>query len=47
VKWGRFSGNEPVAFGEPLWDHLPEHEVKSLIGRDELQALLPGSEQAG
>ena len=36
-KW--LSGQERIAFGEPHWEHLPEHEVAALIGQDELHAL--------
>ena len=35
------SGQERIAFGDPQWEHLPEHEVEALLGRDEMQALLP------
>ena len=35
------SGQERIAFGDPHWEHLPEHEVEALIGREEMQALPP------
>ena len=35
------SGRERIAFGEPQWEHLPEHEVKALIGREEVRAIPP------
>jgi hypothetical protein len=35
------SGQERIAFGDPHWEHLPEHEVESLLGRGEMQALPP------
>jgi hypothetical protein len=36
-----FGGQERLAFGEPEWRSLPEHEVEALLGRDEMQALPP------
>jgi hypothetical protein len=36
-----FSGQERIAFGDPQWEHLPEHEVEVLLGREEMQALPP------
>jgi hypothetical protein len=35
------SGQERIAFGDPHWEHLPEHEVEALLGRDEMRALPP------
>jgi hypothetical protein len=35
------SGQERIAFGDPHWEHLPEHEVEALLGRGEMQALPP------
>jgi hypothetical protein len=35
------SGQERLAFGDPHWEHLPEHEVEALLGREEMQALPP------
>jgi hypothetical protein len=35
------SGRERIAFGEPRWEHLPEHDVEALIGREEMRALPP------
>jgi hypothetical protein len=35
------SGQERIAFGDPHWEHLPEHEVEALLGREEMQALPP------
>jgi hypothetical protein len=35
------SRQERIAFGDPHWEHLPEHEVEALLGRDEMQALPP------
>ena len=35
------SGRERIAFGDPHWEHLPEHEVEALLGREEMQALPP------
>ena len=35
------SGHERIAFGEPQWEHLPEHDVEALLGRDEMTALPP------
>ena len=35
------SGQERLSFGDPHWEHLPEHEVEALLGREEMQALPP------
>jgi hypothetical protein len=35
------SGQERLSFGDPHWEHLPEHEVEQLLGRDEMQAFVP------
>ena len=35
------SGQERIAFGDPHWEHLPEHEVEALLGREEMRALPP------
>jgi hypothetical protein len=35
------SGQERIAFGDPHWEHLPQHEVEALLGREEMQALPP------
>jgi hypothetical protein len=35
------SGQERLAFGDPHWEHLPEHEVEALLGREEMRALPP------
>jgi hypothetical protein len=35
------SGQERIAFGDPHWEHLPEHEVEALLGRGEMHALPP------
>jgi hypothetical protein len=35
------SGQERIVFGEPHWEHLPEHEVAALLGREEMRALPP------
>jgi hypothetical protein len=35
------SGLERIAFGDPHWEHLPEHDVAVLIGREEMQTLPP------
>jgi len=35
------SGQERISFGDPQWEHLPEHEVEALLGRDEMAALPP------
>ena len=34
-------GHERLAFGEPEWHSMPEHEVAALLGRAEMQALPP------
>ncbi len=35
------SGQERLSFGDPHWEHLPEHEVEALLGREEMRALPP------
>ena len=35
------AGNVRLAYGEPHWEGLPEHEVEALIGRAEMRALPP------
>jgi hypothetical protein len=35
------SGQERISFGDPHCEHLPEHEVEVLLGREEMQTLLP------
>ena len=30
------SGQERIAFGEPHWEHMPEHEVEALLGKAEM-----------
>jgi hypothetical protein len=35
------SGQERLSFGDPHWEHLPEHAVEALLGREEMQALPP------
>ena len=35
------SGRERIAFGDPHWEHLPERDVETLIGRDGMHALPP------
>lgn len=35
------SGQERISFGDPHWEHLPEHDVETLLGREEMQALPP------
>ena len=34
-------GQERLAFGEPEWRSMPEHEVEALLGRDETRAMPP------
>jgi hypothetical protein len=34
-------GQERLAFGEPEWRSMPEHEVEALLGRDEMRARPP------
>lgn len=34
-------GQERLAFGDPHWEHLPEHDVERLLGREEMQAPPP------
>ena len=44
------SGQERIAFGDPHWDHLPEHEVEALLGEEEMAApapQLPTDDQRG
>jgi hypothetical protein len=33
---GWLSGHERIAFGEPHWEHMPEHEVEALLGKAEM-----------
>jgi hypothetical protein len=35
------SGQERLSFGDPHWEHLPEHEVEVLLGKAEMAAMLP------
>ncbi len=35
------SGQERISFGDPHWEHLPEHEVAALLGAEEMAALPP------
>jgi hypothetical protein len=35
------SGRERIAFGDPHWEHLPERDVETLIGRHGMHALPP------
>ena len=35
------SGHERISFGEPRWEHLPEHEVEALLGKTEMTAIPP------
>lgn len=35
------SGQEHLIYGEPEWQHLPEHDVAALIGEDEMRSLPP------
>jgi hypothetical protein len=35
------SGQERLSFGDPHWEHLPEHDVETLIGEEEMRALPP------
>ena len=35
------SGQERITSGEPHWEHLPEHEVEALLGREEMTVLPP------
>jgi hypothetical protein len=37
------SGQERISFGDPHWEHLPEHEVEALLGREEIKALPPSA----
>jgi hypothetical protein len=35
------SGQERLSFGDPHWEHLPEHEVEALLGNAEMAAMPP------
>jgi hypothetical protein len=34
-------GQERLAFGEPHWERVPEHEVEALLGSEEMSAPPP------
>ncbi len=42
---GWLGGQERLAFGEPEWRSVPEHEVEALLGGDETRATPPAPKQ--
>ena len=41
------SGQERLSFGDPHWEHLPEHEVEALLGKAEMATIPPDRQITG